>query len=107
MSRDAATPARLWLKAGAVWLALSAALVATLIGAYLDIGAWKLPLALGIAALKAGLVGAVFMELTGAGAGARIAVLAGMLWLSLMLSLTLADEATRPHVAPGFAVPDR
>lgn len=95
-------PARLWRKAVLVWVGLSLALVATVVGAYLDIGAWKLPLAMAIAAFKAALVAAIFMELTGAGAGARIAALVGVLWLALMVSLTFADETTRAKAPDGF-----
>jgi cytochrome c oxidase subunit 4 len=97
----------LWLKAAAIWLALSAALCATVVGAYLDIGSWKLPLALAIATLKAVLVGALFMELISAGTSARIAVLAGVMWLALLISLTFADEATRLHLPAGFASGER
>ncbi|PVA08902.1 oxidase [Pelagivirga sediminicola] len=95
-------PGRLWRKAALVWVALSLALAATVVGAYLDIGAWKLPLAMAIAAFKAALVAAIFMELTGAGAGTRIAALVGLLWLALMLSLTFADETTRAQSSDGF-----
>lgn len=97
----------LWLRAGVIWLALTLALAATVAGAHLEIGAWKLPLALSIATFQAGLVAVLFMELAQAGTGARIAVLTCLLWLALMMSLTFADEATRQHLPAGFATQDR
>lgn len=102
-----AQPSRLWMKAGIVWLVLSLALGATVAGAYLDIGVWKLPLAMSIAVFKAGLVAAIFMELARAGAGSRLALLACLLWLGLMISLTFADEATRLHLPEGFGTAER
>ncbi len=97
-----------WLKAGAVWAALSLALAATVAGAYLDIGNWKLPLALSIASLKAGLVIVFFMELVRASSASRVAILAGALWLALLISFVLADLGTRPRLPPEFdaASPD-
>jgi cytochrome c oxidase subunit 4 len=99
---DSRAAAHLWRRAALVWLALTLALAATVAGAFLEIGAWKLPLALLIAAVKAGLVAGVFMELARAGAGARIAALVGLMWLALMLSLTFADEGTRQRLPEGF-----
>ena len=96
------SPARLWLKAGLAWLALCLLLGATLGGAYLDIGAWKLPLAMTIAVAKAALVVVVFMELFSAGSATRFAALSGIIWLALLFALTFADEATRQHMPPGF-----
>ena len=100
---DKTHPVRLWRNAALVWVALSLALAATVAGAYLDIGIWKLPLALAIAAIKAALVAVIFMELTGAGAGSRIAAMVGLLWLALMMSLTFADETTRIRAPDGFS----
>ena len=92
----------LWLKAGLVWLGLIVLLGATLAGAYSAIGDWKLPLALAIALAKAALVLGIFMELGGAGASARLAALAGVLWLALLFGLTFADEGTRMRIPQGF-----
>jgi cytochrome c oxidase subunit IV len=102
MSARQTSPARLWRKAGLVWLGLTALLAATLTGAYMPIGAWKLPLALFIAALKAALVVTVFMELGKAGGAARIAALAGALWVALLLSLSMSDVTTRQMLETGF-----
>ncbi|MDO5757161.1 MAG: cytochrome C oxidase subunit IV family protein [Rhodobacterales bacterium] len=97
------TPTRFWLRAAAVWVVLSLALAATVAGAFLDIGAFKLPLALAIAAFKAGVVAIIFMELAKAGAGPRLAILAGGLWFALMIGLTFADVATRQHLDPAVS----
>ena len=102
MSARRTSPARLWRKAGLVWLALTALLAATLTGAYMPIGVWKLPLALVIAALKASLVVIFFMELGKAGGAARIAALAGALWVALLLSLSMSDITTRQTLETGF-----
>ncbi len=96
------TPARLWRRSALVWLALSLLLATTLGGAYLPIGVWKLPLALTIAAAKAGLVIAIFMGLGQAGGAARIAGLCGVLWVLLLLSLSMTDQTTRQQLPPGF-----
>lgn len=95
----------LWRKAGLVWLALSAVLAATVAGAYLAPQAVKLPLALGLAAVKAGLVLAVFMELFDTRASARIAALVAVLFVGLLFALSFADKLTRPDLPPSFAPP--
>jgi cytochrome c oxidase subunit 4 len=48
-----------------------------------------------IAALKAALVAALFMELSGSKALIRLAALAGLVFLAAMFALTLADVLTR------------
>jgi cytochrome c oxidase subunit 4 len=93
---------RLWIKAGIVWLALALLLALTWFAAYQDLGPWKLPVSLGIAGAKAGLVIVVFMELLQAVASPRLAALAGLLWLALMIGLAMADYGTRARLAPGF-----
>ncbi len=98
------SPARLWRRSALVWLALTVLLAATLFGAHLPIGGWKLPLALTIAAAKAGLVVAIFMGLGQAIAAARVAALCGLLWVMLLLSLSMTDQTTRQRIAPGFSV---
>lgn len=65
------------------------------LAAYLHLGRFALPVALGIATAKAGLVALVFMEQARAGAAARFAAAAGVLWLLLQLGLTFADVTTR------------
>lgn len=90
-----------WRRAFRIWLVLTVLLVATVAGAYLPIGAWKLPLALTIAAAKAALVIVFFMEIGKGTVLVRLAGLAGLLWLLVMFGLTLSDYAFRPGFAAG------
>lgn len=62
---------------------------------YADLGAAALPLALAIAALKAGLVGAVFMELAQARASIRWAMIAAGALAAVLLGLVVADVVGR------------
>ncbi len=102
MSAPAPTPGRLWRKAALVWLGLTLLLAATLFAAYLPLGQVKIAVSLGIAAAKAALVALVFMELAADGPLTRMAAAAGLIFLAILLSLTLAEEATRSHVLSLF-----
>jgi cytochrome c oxidase subunit 4 len=62
---------------------------------FVALGAWALPIALCIAALKAGLVVFMFMELYRETASIQLAALAAVLMLLLLVTLTAADVATR------------
>jgi cytochrome c oxidase subunit 4 len=62
---------------------------------FVHLGRLALPIALAIAALKAGLVIAIFMELSEERSSIRLAALAAILTLSLLVSLTAADVLTR------------
>jgi cytochrome c oxidase subunit 4 len=59
------------------------------------LGVWEIPAALGIATLKTILVGAFFMHLIQAGKLTWLILAAGVLFLAVMLTLTLADYWTR------------
>ena len=63
--------------------------------ALLPLGAWHTPLALGIAALKAVLIGLYFMHLRFSTPTTRLVALAGLFWLAIMLGGTLDDVVTR------------
>jgi len=64
--------------------------------AFVELGAgWQLSTALTIAALKAGLVAAVFMHLARAPRLTRTFALVGVAWLLLLLAGVLADLTTR------------
>ena len=102
MSGRGASAGWLWRRAGLVWLALTGLLAATIIGAYLPLGTWKPPVALGIEALKAGLVGLVFIELASARAITRFAALSGFLFAALPMAIGLLEVATRSHLADTF-----
>lgn len=85
-------------RAVGVWIALVVLALATLGFAYLPAGAWNLPVALAIAAAKALLVAALFMELVGASTIARLAAFAGVFLVAILFALTFADEMTRPRL---------
>jgi cytochrome c oxidase subunit 4 len=77
------------------WLSLLTRLAATVTIAYLPIGTFNTPVALGIACLKAGIVAAVFMQLI---MPPRLIVVfagAGFYWLGILLWLAFADYLTR------------
>jgi cytochrome c oxidase subunit 4 len=59
------------------------------------LGAWEVPVALGIAGVKTALVGVFFMHLAQAGKLTWLILGAGLLFLAVMLALTFADYATR------------
>ncbi len=88
---------RLWRKAAIVWLALSALLAATIFCAYLPLGEIKLWISLTIAVAKALLVAIIFMELSKDGAVTRLAAVAGLLFLAVLILLVIAEGATRQH----------
>ncbi|MGE0315067.1 MAG: cytochrome C oxidase subunit IV family protein [Lautropia sp.] len=89
-----------WCRALAVWAALALLLVATVAGAWLPIGPMKPVLALGIAVAKAALVVRCFMGFRHAPVVARLAALAGLLWVAVMIGLTFADVALRHRLPP-------
>lgn len=81
----------------ACWLGLMALLATTVGTAYLPLGAGNTVVALAIAALKALLIAAIFMELR-ARDGLMIAFAgAGFFWLAILLWLAMADYLTRPN----------
>jgi cytochrome c oxidase subunit 4 len=62
---------------------------------FLHLGQAALPVALGIAALKAALVVLVFMELAKERASLQLAALSAIVMLLLLVGLTVADVLTR------------
>jgi len=91
MSEHVISP-RTYLTVFAVLLVLTG----TTIGlAFVPLGIWSTPVALTIAAVKASLIVAVFMHLRYGTATSRLAVLAGMFWLAIMLAGILDDVLTR------------
>jgi cytochrome c oxidase subunit IV len=79
----------------ASWLGLLALLALTVTMAYLPLGAFNAPVALSIAAIKATIVAAIFMELWHRGARLLVFATAGLFWLGIMLWLGLMDFLTR------------
>ena len=79
----------------AIWVALVALLILTLVAAFMPLGGLGAVANLGIAAAKALLVGWFFMHLRQASGLNRLASILGLIFLALLLSLTLADLITR------------
>lgn len=63
--------------------------------AYVDLGAFNLIVALGIAIVKALLIALFFMHIKGSSRLLHLAAIAGLMWLLIMISLTLSDYMTR------------
>lgn len=78
-----------------VYLALMVLLALTVGSSFLHLGNFNVFVNLAIAAIKAGLVAAFFMELRTAPAVVRLAALTGLFWLALLLGLSLNDFLTR------------
>jgi cytochrome c oxidase subunit 4 len=83
-----------------VTLLLLTLLTATLSQAA-HLGAWEVPVALGIAGVKTALVAAFFMHLIQAGKLVWLILGAGVFFLVVMLALTFSDYATRGFL-PGW-----
>ncbi|HET8612262.1 MAG TPA: cytochrome C oxidase subunit IV family protein [Sphingomonas sp.] len=77
------------------WVALLALLFTSLGYAYWHAGPEKLVVGLGIAAIKASLIGLIFMELRKSSGLVRMAAAAGLTWLSFLFLLSFADFLTR------------
>jgi cytochrome c oxidase subunit IV len=63
--------------------------------AYLPLGPFNVVIGLGIAAVKAALVGLLFMNLKRSGPLMRLVAAAGFFWLVILFALTLSDVLTR------------
>lgn len=79
-----------------VYLALLILLGGTIGVAYVDLGIWNTVAAITIAVVKALLVVLFFMHIKYSSNLTRVYVLAGFLWLALLIGLTLTDYLTRP-----------
>jgi cytochrome c oxidase subunit 4 len=78
-----------------IYLILMLLLAATIAVAFLDLGPFNTLLAMSIAMLKAVLVVLFFMHVRYEGGLAWLAALGGVVWLSILISLTLCDFLTR------------
>jgi cytochrome c oxidase subunit 4 len=94
-----AAPARaagaLWRRNLIIWAALLALLGLTFGAAYLPMGPFNTAVGLAIAAMKAGLVAVLFMNLRGSDALIRLAAGAGFFWIVVMFALTMTDILAR------------
>ena len=85
-----------------VFLALIGLTVATTAVAFVDLGAFSVVAALGIACCKMLLVALFFMHVRHSTRLTRLVVLGGLMWLALLLLLTLGDVMSRGWVGvPG------
>lgn len=82
-----------------VYLGLLVLLGLTVSLAFVPLGIGNLAVALGIAFVKAGLIAIFFMHLRRDSGLVRLVAIAGLLWLSLLFGLSLADYLTRPNEA--------
>ena len=82
--------------------ALMVLLVATYAAAQVDLGPFKIVVALAIAFTKAILVVLFFMEVRWSSRLTWVVAAAGVLWLLLLIGGTLDDFLTRAHVLPGM-----
>lgn len=85
----------LWRRNGLIWAALLVLLISTFGAAYVPMGALNTPVSLLIAALKAGLVAVLYMELERSSPLIRLAALTGLLFLVVLFALTGTDVVTR------------
>jgi cytochrome c oxidase subunit 4 len=77
------------------WIALLVLLGLTVALAYRPLASFNFPVAMTIAAIKAGLVASIFMELRRKGGLVRVFAGAGFFWLAILLWLGLMDFLTR------------
>ncbi len=85
----------IWLRPLLTWVTLCALLAATCTLAYVPLGAANLPISLCIAAVKASLVGAIFMRLFENNALNRLVAAAGPIWIFIMFLLMFSDYLSR------------
>jgi cytochrome c oxidase subunit IV len=72
----------------------------TTAAAYADLGPFNTVVALLIAIVKASLVGLFFMHLKWSGHLSRLAAIAALFWLAILIALSLADYLTRSSPPP-------
>jgi len=81
----------------AIFFALMAGTIVTVLAATKDFGQWNVVIALGIATVKAILVILFFMHGKYSSRRTQLVIVSGFFWLGIMLVLTLADYKTRHH----------
>lgn len=92
---DRARRREIWIRPVLTWIALCILLATTCALSYVPLGDGNLIVALAIAAIKASLVGAVFMRLFEPNPINRLAAAAGPIWIFIMFVLMGADYFTR------------
>lgn len=86
---------RLWTRNLAIWAALMALLLLSLVAAYIPMGRITTASGIVIAIAKSMLVVLLFMELASARPLIRLAAMAGLVFLAAMFALTLSDILAR------------
>jgi caa(3)-type oxidase subunit IV len=100
------SPGAIWRRLLPVWAGLMLLLALTLGLAYVPLGRLAILAALGIAALKAVLVMAVFMQLEKPDPLLRLAAGAALVFVAFLLVLTFSDVLTRSApTQPGTVMP--
>ena len=79
----------------AVWATLIFLTALTSAASYVDVGEWNIVVALLIAVTKASLVVWIFMGVRHTTTLTRLFVVAGLVWLFIMILLTFSDYRTR------------
>jgi cytochrome c oxidase subunit IV len=95
MSNSRPTPAHLWLRPAAVWVALVLLAIASFGTAYVPLNGFNTPLNLAIAGIMVILLWSFLMELISFGALIRLIAVAGVVWLAFMFALTFSDYLSR------------
>ena len=83
--------------------ALTVLMVATVLAARMDLGAFNLPVALLIAITKAALIVLVFMDVRHASQLTWVFAGAGFFWFMILLGITMVDMAPAVHESMGTA----
>lgn len=78
-----------------VFSALAAFTIITVVVSHLELGRWNVVVALLIALIKASLVAWIFMGVRFTTPLTRLFVVAGLVWLSIMIVITSSDYVTR------------
>src|SRR5467141_3413640 len=86
-----------------VFAALIALTLLTVGMSFLDLGAWPTMGGVFIGAVKATLVGLFFMHLLHSSRASWLAVLAGLFWVLILMTLTLSDYLTREVLASSMS----
>jgi cytochrome c oxidase subunit IV len=84
-----------------IFVALLVLLALTVEAARHDLGRWNFPVSALIAAIKALLIALYFMHVRQSTPLTRLVVAAGVLWLAILFSLSLADYWTRAWLTLG------
>ncbi len=80
-----------------VWAALVTLTWTTVGVSYIELGEWNVVVALTIAVIKASLVAWIFMGVRYSTPLTRLFVVAGLVWLSIMILITSSDYMTRHY----------